>query len=89
MKRGEVEIGNVRGLHARAASKFVHLASEFTSSVRLVKGSVVVDGKSILGILMLQASKGSRITLETEGPDEDEAYSKLQEMIEGRFGEKK
>ena len=89
MKRGTFEIGNVRGLHARAASKFVHLASEFTSTVRLSKGSVAVDGKSILGILLLQAGRGSSVVLEVEGEDEEEAYKQLAAMINGRFGEKK
>jgi phosphocarrier protein HPr len=89
MKQGDVEISNERGLHARAASKFVHLASEFSSSVRLRKDGVTVDGKSILGILLLQAGKGSSIFLQVEGEDEEQAFELLSDMISGRFGEKK
>jgi phosphocarrier protein HPr len=89
MKQGNIEINNERGLHARAASKFVHLASEFSSSVRLRKDGVTVDGKSILGILLLQAGKGSTIFLQVEGADEERAFELLSDMISGRFGEKK
>ncbi|HUX08138.1 MAG TPA: HPr family phosphocarrier protein [Acidobacteriota bacterium] len=89
MKEGNIEINNERGLHARAASKFVHLASEFTSTVKLRKDGVTVDGKSILGILLLQASKGCRIHLTVDGEDEEEAFDRLSKMISGRFGEKK
>jgi phosphocarrier protein HPr len=89
MKEGHIVINNERGLHARAASKFVHLASEFSSSVKLRKDGVTVDGKSILGILLLQASKGNSIFLQVEGDDEEEAFEKLSSMISGRFGEKK
>lgn len=87
MKEGDIEIRNERGMHARAASKFVHLANCFDSKIKLVKGSVEVDGKSILGLLLLQAGKGTSITLKVDGPDEDEAYNKLEDMIEDRFGE--
>jgi phosphocarrier protein len=89
MIEGAIEISNERGLHARAASKFVHLASEFSSDVKLSKGGVTIDGKSILGILLLQAGKGSNVTLQVEGEDEEEAYRRLVEMIDGRFGEEK
>jgi phosphocarrier protein len=89
MKECTIEISNVRGLHARAASKFVHLASSFSSSVQLAKGKLTVDGKSILGILLLQAGRGSSVTLRVEGEDEEEAFSQLAKMINGRFGERK
>ncbi len=89
MKEGDIEINNERGLHARAASKFVHLASKYASTVKLRKDGVTVDGKSILGILLLQASKGSRIRLTVDGEDEENAFDTLSEMISGRFGEKK
>ncbi len=89
MTEGTIEITNRRGLHARAASKFVQLASNFSSSIRLSKGEVTVDGKSILGILLLQAAKGTTLTLAVEGGDEEEAYRQLAEIISNRFGEKK
>ncbi len=89
MTEGTIEITNRRGLHARAASKFVQLASNFSSSIRLSKGEVTVDGKSILGILLLQAAKGTTLTLAVEGGDEEEAYQQLAEIISNRFGEKK
>ena len=87
MKEGEVQIVNERGMHARAASKFVHLANSFDSQIKLVKGAVEVDGKSILGLLLLQANKGTTIRLRIDGPDEEEAYNKLCEMVAERFGE--
>ena len=87
MMEGTLEITNERGFHARAASKFVHLASSFNSSIKLAKGTVEVDGKSILGILLLQAAQGTEIKLRVSGDDEQEAYRQLSEMISSRFGE--
>jgi phosphocarrier protein HPr len=87
MAEGNVEIINERGMHARAASKFVHLANQFNSKITLIKDSVEVDGKSILGLLLLQASKGTTIKLVVDGSDEKEAYQKLEQMILDRFGE--
>ena len=87
MRENTLEITNERGFHARAASKFVHLASSFDSSIRLSKGGVEVDGKSILGILLLQAARGSKVTLRITGQDEAEAFEKLSQLIASRFGE--
>jgi phosphocarrier protein HPr len=87
MKEGTLVIDNERGFHARAASKFVHLASGFGSSIKLCKGSLEVDGKSILGILLLQAARGTQVTIRVSGEDEEEAFMKLSEMVNGRFGE--
>lgn len=87
MIQKEVEIVNERGMHARAASKFVHLASSFSSKIKITKDSVQVDGKSILGLLLLQAAKGTRINLIIEGDDEEDAFRKLETMISDRFGE--
>ena len=87
MIQKEIEIVNERGMHARAASKFVHLASSFSSSIKITKDSVQVDGKSILGLLLLQAAKGTRINLVVEGDDEEDAMRKLETMIADRFGE--
>jgi phosphocarrier protein len=63
MREGDVEITNTRGMHARAASKFVHLANSFSSKIKILKDNVEVDGKSILGLLLLQAAQGTNIRL--------------------------
>ncbi len=83
----EVTISNKLGLHARAAAKFVHAANNFKSQITLAKDSKRIDGKSILGILMLAAAKGTELLLRVEGPDEQEACRSLLELIEGKFGE--
>jgi phosphocarrier protein len=83
----EVEIVNRLGLHARAAAKLVHLAGRFRSDVKLLKDGEAVDGKSILGLLMLAAAQGEHIRLRTDGPDEGEAMSALEDLIARRFEE--
>jgi phosphocarrier protein len=83
----EVTIVNRLGLHARAAAKFVHLASEFTSRVTVSRDGTRVDGKSILGLLTLAASKGTKLQLTIHGDDEAEAAAKLADLIRTRFGE--
>ncbi|MCP3979963.1 MAG: HPr family phosphocarrier protein [bacterium] len=87
MSETEVQVTNELGLHARAAARFVHLANRFQSKVVVIKGSSRVDGKSILGLLTLAASAGSRLRLEVEGADEEQALQELVELIRGRFGE--
>ena len=87
MIQREIKIINKLGLHARAASKFVQLASRFSSSIELVKNEQKVNGKSIMGVMMLAAACGTALTLITEGEDETEAASQLQALIESRFGE--
>lgn len=82
-----VEIINKLGLHARAASKFVKLATRFQSTVMLRKGTSEANGKSIMGVMMLAASKGSELELSTEGADEAAAMDALVELIGDRFGE--
>jgi len=82
-----VTIVNKLGLHARAAARFVTLASSFSSEVKLGRNGQEVNGKSIMGVMMLAASKGTDIRLITEGSDEHEAIEKLTELIENRFGE--
>ncbi len=82
-----VTIINKLGLHARAAAKFVTLASSFSSEVKLARNGQEVNGKSIMGVMMLAASKGSDIRLIANGDDENEAIDKLTELIENRFGE--
>ena len=85
----EVEIVNRLGLHARAAAKLVHLAAGFACSVAVAKDGQSVDGKSILGLLLLAAAQGSKIVLRCEGEDEQEAMEALVGLIEGRFEEDK
>jgi len=82
-----VTIVNKLGLHARAAAKFVTLASSFASDVRLARNGQEVNGKSIMGVMMLAASRGSDITLIASGDDESQAIDKLSELVEQRFGE--
>jgi phosphocarrier protein HPr len=80
-------IRNRLGLHARAAALLVKTANRFTSEIVLEKDSLEVNGKSIMGILMLAASKGSKITLKAEGKDSIQAIKVLGELIENKFGE--
>jgi len=82
-----VEIINKLGLHARAAAKFVTLASKFAADVRVRKENREVSGKSIMGVMMLAAAKGSSITLIAEGDDAEQALLELAALIADRFGE--
>ncbi|MBA2654769.1 MAG: HPr family phosphocarrier protein [Gammaproteobacteria bacterium] len=87
MIKQKIIIVNKLGLHARAAAKLVHLASRFESESKLVRGEKFVNGKSIMGVMMLAASKGTEIELWVEGPDENQAMTALCELINDRFGE--
>lgn len=87
MLRKEVTIINKLGLHARAASKFVTLASGFESDIRLVRGSREVNGKSIMGVMMLAAGRGTSLEIIADGADEADAISLLEDLIKMRFGE--
>jgi len=80
-------IKNRLGLHARAAALLVKTANHFVSEVTIEKDGLEVNGKSIMGILMLAASKGSKITLKVEGKDALQAIQTLGKLIESRFGE--
>jgi phosphocarrier protein len=82
-----VIVSNALGLHARAAAKFVHLATRFGSQIRVARDARVMDGKSIMGILMLAAARGTTITISAEGPDEDAAIDALSHLVESGFGE--
>lgn len=82
-----IEIRNKLGLHARAAAKFVHIAARFKSSIKVRKGDEEVDGKSILGILLLAAGRGSTVIVKADGPDEREAVDAIEKLIEARFDE--
>jgi phosphocarrier protein HPr len=83
----EVEIVNRLGLHARAAAKLVHKAGGFQSRVTMLKDGEEVDAKSILGLLLLAAGQGSRLTVRCEGDDEEEAMRTVTRLIADRFDE--
>ena len=87
MQRREVEIVNKLGLHARAAAKLTQLAAKFTSDVFIERSGRKVNAKSIMGVMMLAAAKGSRVTIETEGPDAAEAMGAIARLVAERFGE--
>lgn len=87
MIRQEVLIGNRLGLHARAAARFVHTANRFRSRVTASRDGRSMDGKSILGILLLAAGQGAVLELAVEGEDEAEALSTLVRLVESGFGE--
>jgi phosphocarrier protein HPr len=82
-----VTVSNALGLHARAAARFVNLATRFDSQIRVGRDSKVMDGKSIMGILLLAAAKGSAVTITAEGVDEEEAAEALAALITSGFGE--
>jgi phosphocarrier protein HPr len=83
----DITIINKLGLHARAAAKFVGVASRYGSEIHLQRGSQRINGKSIMGVMMLAASKGTTLVLTTEGEDEEDAADALQHLIADRFGE--
>ena len=87
MASAEVEIVNKLGLHARASAKLTQVASGFKSEVWLTRNGRRVNAKSIMGVMMLAAAKGSSVTIETNGPDEDEAMQAVSQLIADRFGE--
>ena len=82
-----IEITNRLGLHARAAAQFVQLAGQYASEVFVDKDGFEVNGKSIMGILMLAAPKGTMIEIRTEGDDAEEAMAGLEKLIHDKFGE--
>lgn len=87
MLTDEFGIVNKLGLHARASALLVKTASRFTSDIKIVREGVEVNGKSIMGIMMLAAAKGTTITVRIDGEDEQEAMSVLGELIRDGFGE--
>jgi phosphocarrier protein HPr len=82
-----VQVTNALGLHARAAARFVHLATRFSSQIRVSRDAKVMDGKSIMGILLLAAARGTRLTISADGPDETNAVDSLVQLVESGFGE--
>jgi phosphocarrier protein len=88
MQQREIEIVNRLGLHARASAKLTQLAAKYQCDVSLARSGRKVNAKSIMGVMMLAAGKGSRITLETDGPDEAEAMDAIMVLIGDCFGER-
>lgn len=82
-----VTVVNQLGMHARAAARFVHLASRFESRVRVARQGREMDGKSIMGILLLAAARGTTITITVDGADEQEAIDALTALVASGFGE--
>ena len=82
-----VTIVNALGMHARAAAKFVHLAGRFAAKIRVSRQGREIDGKSIMGLLLLAAARGMSLTLSADGVDEQQAIEALVALIEGGFGE--
>ena len=87
MKTATIPIVNKLGLHARASAKFVTLAAQFKSDVTLGRNGQHANGKSIMGIMMLAAGKGSQVDLTVHGDDEQQAMEALSALIDNRFGE--
>lgn len=83
----DIEIINKLGLHARASAKLTQLASKFQSEVWMSRNQKRVNAKSIMGVMMLAAGKGTTVLLETDGADEQDAMEALVELIAARFGE--
>jgi phosphocarrier protein HPr len=83
----DVTIINRLGLHARAAARFVNLASQYEAAVEVERNGQKVNGKSIMGVMMLAAAQGSSIKLHADGSDAEDALSALVELIAQRFGE--
>ncbi len=87
MLNREAEIINKLGLHARASARLTQLAGKYKSEVWMAKGPRRINAKSIMGVMMLAAGKGTKVTLETDGPDEEEAMAALLALIADYFGE--
>jgi phosphocarrier protein HPr len=87
MPQREVEIVNKLGLHARASAKLTQTASRFAADVWMSRNGRRVNAKSIMGVMMLAAGKGSRVAIETDGADADQALAALVTLIEDKFGE--
>ena len=87
MTSRRVTVVNQLGMHARAAAKFVHLATRFQSRVRVARDAREMDGKSIMGILLLAAACGSTLMISADGADEEEAVEALTVLVRSGFGE--
>ncbi len=87
MLKSDVVVVNKLGLHARPSARLTQLATQFQSEVWMTRKGRRINAKSIMGVMMLAAAKGSTLTIETDGPDEVEAMQALRALIEGGFGE--
>ena len=87
MTERTVTIANRNGLHARPAAEIVKLAAKYKADILLVRDDLEVNGKSIMGVMMLAAEYGSSLVLRAEGPDETEAVGEIAKLIESKFGE--
>jgi phosphocarrier protein HPr len=87
MLKTQVTIINKLGLHARASAKFVSTASKFQSHIEVTKDKKTINGKSIMGVMLLAATQGTQLTLTFDGPDENEMQEALLGLINNRFGE--
>ena len=87
MTSRSVTIVNQLGMHARAAAKFVHVATTFQSRILVSRQGREMEGKSIMGLLLLAAPRGTLITITADGPDEDRAVAELAELVSAGFGE--
>ena len=88
MIKRQIDIINKLGLHARAAAKFVTLAAQYQSNIQLVGNGRKVNGKSIMGVMMLAAGQGTSLDLVADGSDENAAMDALEKLVKARFGEK-
>ena len=87
MTSRSVTVTNPLGLHARAAARFVHLATRFSSQISVARDAKVMDGKSIMGILLLAAARGTTLTISADGSDEANAVEALTQLVASGFGE--
>jgi len=87
MTSQEVTIRNRLGLHARAAAKFVHTATRYSSHIKISRDGKTMDGKSIMGILLLAAGAGTTVIISADGTDESDAIDALCTLVNGGFGE--
>lgn len=85
----DVSILNALGLHARAAARFVQTASRFQAAIHVTRGDRTVDGKSIMGVLLLAAARGTTLTIAAEGPDAATAINELCALVASGFGEER
>lgn len=87
MREEVLTLRNRLGLHARAAAKFVHIAANFEAKITITKDGDEVDGKSILGLLLLAAGKGTPLVVRAEGTDEEQALAALRALVDRKFDE--
>ena len=87
MPERHILICNKLGLHARASAKLVSTAGQFSSEIMLIKENMEVNAKSIMGIMMLAACKGTELTLKAEGSDAEDALETIEQLVNNRFGE--